>query len=622
MSNLSFEFAPSHNSPMTTINDPSMVHFYGQSVTHALAREAIQNIVDAHDPKKSLPVEASFTVESRKLSEIPNINSLKESMDKCRKYWKHEKEVYDFYSKRVSEINRDAFVNILKISDYNTVGLTGDDNDPRGNYFLLMKTEGGTSKGSGEGGSWGLGKAAYFNSSNFHTFFASSVHSINKTVFQGRTDIPDYKDQNGESYNGSGSYGLNGQLPVRNSTDIPSLFQRSEMGTDIFILEFNEDNWEKKMIMSILNFFWYPLLKNRLKVDVGKTTINSNNIEELLYKYFDEDQEDSKDQPNPIPYFKAYVNPTHKRTASLKTLGAVQLYLIEREKYPGRVAYMRKPGMVVMKRGKSFFSDYAAVFICEDIDGNEILRYMENPQHDEWNKNYAKRKISMYDQAVIAESELNSFVNESFNNFNVIKKASVGIPDLENFIYLEEEDVSEELGGGMGTGEAFASEDETVQYITELNQSEVKSKKDIIKVPEVREEQPGEFQGEYPIVTDQWGGGEGEGGHRDPKGHLRILVPNLRIRSFCTFNKGRLLHVIRIKGKTNKAFYVECRAGTDDSFEKLQIADVKDNHGKNLKFEGSRIHNLVLSEGNELELLTAFDINEKLALNIQAYYEN
>ena len=70
-------------------------------------------------------------------------------------------------------------------------------------------------------------------------------------------------------------------------------------------------------------------------------------------------------------------------------LGHCRLWIRVEEGLPSRVAFVRRTGMLVTTQQRNLirfpaFRDFAAVCVFEDPQGNELLRRMENPRHDQF----------------------------------------------------------------------------------------------------------------------------------------------------------------------------------------------------------------------------------------------
>lgn len=619
---LRFEFGETRGGVWTGGNDPLSTNLQGGfSTTSILARESIQNARDAQYPKSTLPVEVTFSIVSVKPSQIPNIKSLRNILVACRDVNTDKKDVVSFYNSAIFKIDHDHYINLMKISDYNTIGLTGGNDDIKGNFFLLMHSEGWTEKGSGQGGSWGLGKGAYFNASSFGTFFVSSIYDKNKSIFLGRSNLASHFIDD-IPYQGNGSYGKEGQKAVTDPKRIPSIFSRSEQGTDIYIMGFEEKDWEKQMLDSILNFFWYPILKGKLKIEIGKYSINENTIDKLIKENFDEFQKEKANSDNPLPYYFAYTSADSETIEDdLPLLGKVSLHILKKNKYPQKIALMRKPGMIIMKKPRSSFMDYAAVFICDNKDGDEILTAMESPKHDIWDPQYASRKASFYQKTQKAIVELNAFLTKSIKKITPNISSSFKIGDLDKYLSLEGDEDSD-------TGNAVSSEDtpdivsdkETATLIASLSDKKIRQINEVLKVDEIKQEVNGEIGGDLPIISTHEGhGGENTGGSPDEEGSNKVLIDGVAFRTFDIESGNKIIHNLILKGNIDRDFNVEIKAGTDDSLDPVEILQAEDEKGNKLKIENNVIKNLSLRNSRETRLKIIFKENERFALNVVAY---
>ena len=623
MDDLNFEFAPTGGGDVTGLNDPVTTTFKG-NISWTLARESIQNIIDAHDPNSSLPAQAFYQLEEMKASDLPKLNQLKEILIACRDHNRRDPDAYKFYESAIFKIQHDNFIKILKVSDYNTVGLTGTDDDESGNYFSLMKAVGSTSKSETEGGSFGLGKGAYYAASSFRTIFVSSVYDDNKHVFQGKSRLVSFK-KDGVWMQGNGSYGLEGQRPVREKDAIPFHFKRDEQGTDIHIIGFEDDKWEKQMVKSVLNFFWYSILQGIVEVTVGNTKISTDNLEGLLEEYFDENQSDKDDEPNPWPYYRAYTDINHKTfPEKLEYLGRVQLFLLQNDNYPKKVAYIRKTGMLIQKKGFGSINAYAGLFICDDEEGNRILRKMENSKHDEWKSNNATES-DLFAAAKGAEKELRDYVSNAVRSMTTKEDAaSARVGGLEEYLYLKgDEELGDTAQGISGKPIEGISPHETPPEIG-AKRDQLIEMTPVIRRPEVvaREVTKGVIEpGESPIIKHKEGTRRKIGGGKEADGEKDIVIlKNVRFRTFAVKNsKNETNHVLIIKGSPNTHFSAEIKAGTDDSFDTVNIVKAEDSEGKEYTVDENFIQGLIINASGRLKLNVRFDTSDKYSLNLTAY---
>lgn len=617
MSDLVYEFADTGGGEVTGSNDPVTSIFKGRGdLSYHLARESIQNIIDQRNPDTPEPAIANFSLTELKVSDLPGIEQLKKILKACRDADHSSKGGWDFYQRAIKKIEEDRFIYLMKVSDYNTTGLTGDDDDSEGNYFSLMKAVGSSSKSGDAGGSWGLGKGAYFAASSFRSIFVSSVYDGDKLVFQGKTRLRSFKKDN-KWIQGNGSFGLPGQKPVRQKKLIPKIFLRAEQGTDIYIIGYEDpENWEEHMIRSILNNFWYAIDKRLLEVSLDRTTISSDNLEDLLERYFDISQPDKDNSPNPWPYYLAYRDGNFLEDR-FSSLGKVQLFLLEKEAFPNKVAHIRKTGMVIQKNRYGAPLNYAGVFICENDKGNEILQKMENPAHDEWNKENAKDG-KFAKKAELADKEMRSYIRKSVNNLYISEsEESLKVGGLEEFLWLE---------GDMSVGGVFGHElSDDVSKVETGPETGRRSRDSVYspvtrKVTVIKKITKGSEEGEDPVIDGVGNGGKIGRGKEDEEGEKDVVaLKSLKFRTFAVRNhEGQMEHLIVVKGPAGTQCYLEVQAGTDASFDSLKVVRAFSNDREH-RVSGNKIYGIELDASEKIKFSVQFADNERYSLNVTAY---
>lgn len=610
-----WEFASTGGGVATGFKDPTVSNFKGKPYYY-LAREPIQNVIDNKLPNSN-PAIIKYELIQIKTSELPEINDLKEIFVKIKKYNEGQTDCVNFFNKAINKIEKNATIQILKISDFNTTGLYGTDNDKRGSYWKFAKAVGySTSEGSG-GGSWGLGKGSYYAASNFRTIFFSSRYDKDKVVFQGRSFLASH-EVNGDVMQGNGSFGLPGQMAIRSPGDIPQLFQRKEQGTDFFILDYNgSSNWENEITTAVLDNFWPAINEGILEIKIGKNTINKENLyKDYLTKYFSlYDPPDTESRPNPLPYFFAYTQKENARVfeSDLLNLGKVKLSLCFDNYFKKKIVYFRNTGMVIQKRRESFFKGFAGVFSCMNEKGSFILRKMENQQHDQWKKENAS-DTEFYETSVIVETEIKNFILGCFRELSKDFSQSQTIPGLEDY-FASKDDLQL---GNLGTEEKKSEEESAV----EKAQAEEKQNIPIYKRIKVNKTMPtsGIDGGNKPIKKRHGKGtGGGEGGS-EGDGDRQILTDCLFRTYYYKNSQGKTIHKLLIKnGPPQMSCDIEIKAGTDNSLLDVEIADVQGLSQKKYILEGNKIKHALFDEKGQLNFDISFEENEKYSLNIVAY---
>lgn len=109
-------------------------------------------------------------------------------------YWNdgNNQKTTRFFDKAIDVFNQD-FIDVLRISDFNTTGLTGSDKDYNSAWQNLVKSSGVSNKCGTSGGSFGIGKSAPFACSDLRTVFYSTIDNQGLKAFQGIARLVSFK---------------------------------------------------------------------------------------------------------------------------------------------------------------------------------------------------------------------------------------------------------------------------------------------------------------------------------------------------------------------------------------------------------------------------------------------
>ena len=211
---------------------------------------------------------------------------------------------------------------------------------------------------------------------------------------------------------GTGFYGIKKQCKELEGSKIPGQFRvfakdaKSPVpGTSLSIIGFRTtEEWRLRIASNVIeNYF--------CAVDQGKLTVriapHEHEIEpdlreidkDSLQNWFDHleanpvDTDDSGEEPgNALQQTRAFWEisrgaPTVEKQD--KDLGHCKLWIRVEENLPSKVALVRRTGMLVTNQQPKLqrfygFRDFVALCVFEDSKGNELLRNMENPRHDEF----------------------------------------------------------------------------------------------------------------------------------------------------------------------------------------------------------------------------------------------
>lgn len=388
------------------INDSGVATFRGTPLK-SLAREICQNSLDA---ARETPVRVDFNVFSIPTETVPGMEDLRDAFQRCLTFWEMQKAITtkEFFSNAI-EVSKKNTCFFLRISDFNTIGLTGTSGEINTNWTNLTKSSGASDKKGTAGGSYGIGKYAPFACSDFATVFYSTYNEDEEVAYQGVSRLVTFRRYDDETTSGIGYYGNEKNTPAFSQLIIEPEFKRNpgEFGTDIYIAgyKFANGNWQKDIIVSILDGFLGAIWNEKLIINVGDKEVSKNTLQDLIEVYKD-DLTDYTES-----YYGVLVSSeTHWIEKDFMGLGMVKLgILVGDVDAPRRVAMIRKTGMKIMD--KDHLPGYAPCVGIMFIEGdkiNEKLRVMENPEHTLWQPDRAKNP----NVAKTLLRELNRFIRK------------------------------------------------------------------------------------------------------------------------------------------------------------------------------------------------------------------
>lgn len=615
MKNPKWEFASTGGGYEEGINNTLTEHFEGD-YNYFLAREVIQNSIDARD-QKNKPVKVKFQIDFLRKEEFPGLSEFQNILSLCNETHKNDQKTSDFFKKAIELLNNEKFP-ILKISDFNTIGLHGSDKERDKPWYSLVKSRGVSKKVSGEGGSFGIGKGAAFAASNLRTVFYSTTSKVDaKSRFIGVSILVNF-DEQGDTKQSIGTYGLAKQSTIYDPK-LMGEYRRKEKGLDIYIMGYKiESNWKNELIKSVLRNFWYAIINEDLEVIIDDININFDNLEELLTKYFIDEPFKDYIEPkgNPLYFYKAIMSSTSKKfEKKLKSIGNTKLYFLPLEKSLNYVAMMRSSHMVIYSKAFYFTSPYAGVLICDDKHGNEELKRMEPPTHDKWDpaRNKESGKKIMED--------IENWVRSCFKELKLEKQTEISeMPELEKYLPLIED--TDEGGSGDQYDQSNAEKEETSVLISENKCFEVKTRIDPFKVSIINKEETG--LGGSGIVlrtgtkknnkSEEKAPGKGIGKNKalsqdEFTGRIYSVSKNFEEQEY----------VVIIKSNIDSKCNLKFKAMGEEGSEKIKIIKISDPRNFNYKVSNNLIHGFYLEKNKELRFRLFLEDKIKCALKIEAY---
>lgn len=385
---IGWNFPSSNFGTLNGIGEAGIETFKGTPYK-SLAREICQNSLDAKDGSGK-PVIVEFSCSQADTNMLPDYKTLSNAIEACLSFWKknNNKKTVDFFE-RAKKIAEKRTVSVLRISDFNTKGLTGSDKDYNTPWQNLVKASGVSDKGDDAGGSFGIGKSAPFACSDLRTVFYATQDINGLHASQGVARLVSFpvkkgllfQKDTGDTTTGIGYYGETGRnRPIMECRSLDAEFSRASAGTDVYILGFmDKSGWEDEIIASVLDDFLISILYGALEVRVGKTIISKDTLASIVEAYKDK-------TVSAYNYYQTMTSQeSHTVTTDFNGLGDVEIHILIKKDLHRRVLMGRSNGMKVFDQ-KSFPSaiQFAGVCILQGKDVNSFFREMENPQHNEW----------------------------------------------------------------------------------------------------------------------------------------------------------------------------------------------------------------------------------------------
>lgn len=622
-SGLVWDFPSTNGGEEQGFADSQLTYFRGNKDKY-VARETIQNAVDAKIPDSEGPVVVEFERFLMDTADLPGGDMLLERMRRCLEFIGNRDEKAKKFFENAITLLEGKKIHALRISDYNTIGLSGEDADRNGGWYQLVKASGASNKKSTAGGSFGIGKGAPINASSLHTVFYSTVSETGGQAFQGKSRLVshfhyDEQKKKEDVRQSVGFFGVpseDGIGAVRDAANIPNRFKRTERGTDIYIIGSNaDDDWDKELITTILYNFWLTILHGHLEIVIkdGETRrITKDNLKEWLEEFGADDAR---------YFYEAVTNYTKPFEKDLPVLGKVFLFVRKEEGYPKRVMKVRKPRMLVEDKQYAYLRDpYAAVFICDDDKGNRILREMEPPAHDKWDKDLAP-------EGRAALKEIDEFIRESLRSMGeVLSSEPQDIPGLDRYLPdSEDRDYDAENDSTpMDPSESFGDQESGREVGAEREPKTEKAEPVARKAPIVKTPATG-FGGSRGESNDGTGGDDagddGTSGEDEGEGSgERIRTPDISFRSFVQKSKGALEYHFVITGRENCKGAIRVIAIGDDGSYPVDVQSATDSSSKKrFDINGSLIKGISVKSGRTVRLAVKLQSKQKYALGIENY---
>ena len=375
-------------------------HFDGAPL-ESLARETLQNSLDAPlDDDK--PVQASF-----ELGWFPRDLVGADQLAVAVQASVQSAETIDPAAvprlREALELLSASNLQVLRISDDNTTGLRENQ------WKALVKMQGiSVKQDEGAGGSHGAGKFAPFAVSALRTvFYWTNTEGENghEERLQGVAILMSHDSQQGETQ-GTGFWGIRDNCVELREDDIPAAFRHTNVqgeairGTSLMIVGFRPPaGWRERIVASVLRNFFYAIAERRLIVhvepenDPNQISIRADSIVAWFNTLMGPPPSiEDDDELEALSRAREFYNMSRQAHATERQdpyFGHCRLWIHVGDGMARRVALIRKTGMLITTEQAGLirfagFKDFAAMCVFEDPKGNERLRDMENPRHDQF----------------------------------------------------------------------------------------------------------------------------------------------------------------------------------------------------------------------------------------------
>ncbi len=393
---IGWSFPSRNNGDIEGFSNPALEWFKGNPL-RALAREICQNSLDAQYDEDE-PVKIEFKKQFMSPNSFPGMIGMTSILKKCQAYWPEEgnEKTHNFLNKALHDLSQGKIC-ILRISDFNTKGLEGP-YDPQGitPWVSLVKGTAFSLKSSGKtaAGSYGIGKAAPFINSKYQTVFYRTKNIEGETAVQGVVHLMSFRD---ESYGDSdpirrsvGYYGETaGNIAVPSLPELDCIYDRREVGTDLFVPGFNfaldgKNDWINQMIGEILDNFLMAIEYRNLHVVIEGQEIKKSTLRYIVAR----NQKYAKDA---FFFNKVLMTESDKiieETYNFHGMGQLRLRLLYANDLNKKILVVRKSGMKISEiRGLPKGISYTGILELQGDRLNAFFREMENPTHDKWEPN-------------------------------------------------------------------------------------------------------------------------------------------------------------------------------------------------------------------------------------------
>jgi hypothetical protein len=607
---MKLHFPPLSGGTVSGLNDAGIETFEGDFARNVV-RECAQNSLDAAASSEQAVI-VSIARVSLLRGDLEFMPALEETLRACRDYWHEHPKAKKFFTTALTGAGRKE-IDVVRISDFHTIGVDGSDEDNTGRWFGLVKSRGvSNQKGDESAGAFGIGKDAPLAGSAFRTVLYSTRTATGQVALQGVCRLVTHIGKDGELTQGTGFIGdFDARQKVcralRRIDSIPELFRRTEAGLDVWILGSRqlEDDWAQPFIRSALGNFWPAIADGKIKFTIGDETIDQSSLgSSIRAERFDEQVSEA------LPFYRALVDQhakTFKRTLPHARECRLHLLLAGRD-LPKKICMVRRTGMVIdTYQPRVGFLPFSGLFVCEGHEGNRLLRSLEPPRHDEWDPTRgepeaatALKEIKEWIRDVL-KKETPHAGEDQFNESEVPPDLLEDVP--ENPITDSTSEAEPDLGGNPK--ESPPPEKVKIRTRTMRKTKDAGGKTSGGDQGEVEDPKQGDRK--------NTGGRKGNTGEDPGESKLAPKVPALESRAFSPAADEAVELVLRSDGDYEGNVWIE-GLGDDGSSENLPLESAEIIGGGPAEVEQSKIKDMKLSAGETVRVRLRLRVPGKYAV--------
>ena len=461
---IGWKFPPTGGGEAAGWNHPGIAHFRGHPVD-SLARETIQNSLDARGAQLFDPVHVSFELKTLAWADLGGRAELERSVSACLAAVDGDDKAESALQTAAELLCRDE-ITFLHVSDRNTTGLYGN------RWETLVRRPGTSLKDMrGAGGSQGIGKYSPFAVSPLRTVYYWTRYELDggpEELFQGKAILMSHL-HSGEETQGIGFFGIRESCQRLSGGAIPAKIQAIEdgigdgPGTSLWIAGFDAgSDWRRRVGRSVVANYFTAIQHELLAVTIEPEEqaaqeewmleINADTLG-YWFEYLVGDDGMSTEDAEALREARLFWEligtdePTVIKDPPDPDLGAPKLWItVDHETYgedlPNKVALIRGAGMLITAQQNRIgnfrnLRDYAAVclFDASDDDANEFLREMEGPQHNQ----FESERMDDPERGDAALERLRKWIREQLGEYAAAPRVEVSeeITELAHLLPLD-----------------------------------------------------------------------------------------------------------------------------------------------------------------------------------------